>query len=61
MAFQTEVFRCLLWFERLDQVREMAWFWRLNYNNVRPHESLGDILPAGYHKMVEHSTLELFQ
>jgi len=46
-------------FESLDQVREMAWFWRLDYNDERPHESLGDIPPTVYRKMLENSTLEL--
>ena len=48
-------------FESLDQVREMAWFWRLDYNDERPHESLGDIPPTVYRQMVENSTLELSQ
>ena len=48
-------------FESLDQVREMAWLWRLDYNDERPHESLGDIPPSVYRKMVENSTLELSQ
>ena len=46
-------------FESLDQVREMARFWRLDYNDERPHESLGDIPPTVYRKMLENSTLEL--
>ena len=43
-------------FESLDQVREMAWFWRLDYNDERPHESLGDIPPTVYRQMLDNST-----
>ena len=48
-------------FESLDQVRDMAWLWRLDYNDERPHESLGHIPPTVYRKNVENSTLELSQ
>ena len=46
-------------FESLSQVREMAWLWRLDYNEERPHESLGDIPPAIYRQQVENSNLQL--
>lgn len=46
-------------FETLSQVREMAWLWRLDYNDERPHESLGDLPPAVYRTKVENSNLEL--
>jgi len=26
----------------------MAWFWRLDYNEERTHESLGNLPPAAY-------------
>ena len=48
-------------FETLDQVRDMAWIWRLDYNDERPHESLGDIPPTVYREKLENSTLELSQ
>lgn len=35
-------------FENLTQVREMAWLWRTDYNEQRPHESLGNLPPAIY-------------
>lgn len=44
-------------FETLSQVREMAWVWRLDYNDERPHESLGDLPPAVYRAKVENSNL----
>ncbi len=46
-------------FESLGQVREMAWLWMLDYNDERPHESLGDISPAVYRQKVENSSLGL--
>ncbi|MFM2480056.1 IS3 family transposase [Celerinatantimonas sp. YJH-8] len=46
-------------FESLEQVQEMAWFWRLDYNEWRTHESLGHLPPAAYRKQLENSTLEL--
>jgi putative transposase len=46
-------------FESLSQVREMAWVWMLDYNDERPHESLGDLPPAVYRAKVENSNLEL--
>lgn len=46
-------------FESLSQVRDMAWVWMLDYNDERPHESLGDLPPAVYRAKVENSNLEL--
>lgn len=46
-------------FESLNQVREMAWFWRLDYNEERTHESLGNLPPAVYRVKLENSSLEL--
>jgi len=42
-------------FENLSQVREMAWQWRLDYNDERPHESLGDVPPIEYRRKLENS------
>jgi len=47
-------------FETLSQVREMAWFWMLDYNDERLHESLGDLPPAVYRAKMENSNLALF-
>ena len=46
-------------FETLDQVREMAWVWMLDYNDEWPHESLGHMPPAVYRQKVENSSLEV--
>lgn len=48
-------------FDDLDQVRELAWNWMLEYNEERPHDSLGKVPPSVYRerKEAENSTLEL--
>ncbi len=33
-------------FARLDDVREAAHWWMIEYNELRPHDSLGDQTPA---------------
>ena len=35
-------------FARLEEVREAAYWWMLEYNEERPHDSLGDLTPAEY-------------
>jgi len=42
-------------FEYLSHVREMAWLWRLDYNEERPHESLGHLPPSIYRQKLENS------
>ncbi|MCV2884725.1 transposase, partial [Aestuariibacter sp. AA17] len=46
-------------FESITQVREMSWFWRLDYNEERTHESSGKLPPAAYRAKLENSNLEL--
>ena len=48
-------------FETLHQVREMAWVWMLDYNDDRPHDSLGKLPPTLYWQKLENSTLLLSQ
>lgn len=36
------------WFESLEQAREMTGTWRTEYNNHRPHRSLGNCSPAEF-------------
>lgn len=46
-------------FVRLEDVREAAYWWRLEYNEVRPHDSLGDLTPSEYAKVAGNSSYEL--
>ena len=46
-------------FESITQVKEMAWFWRIDYNEDRTHESLGHLPPSAYRAKLENSSLEL--
>jgi putative transposase len=45
-TFREEVLDAHL-FGRLDHVREAAWWWMLEYNEQQPHDSLGELTPAG--------------
>jgi putative transposase len=46
-------------FVRLEDIREAAYWWRLEYNEVRPHDSLGDLTPIEYAHAAENSSSEL--
>ncbi|WP_240464898.1 IS3 family transposase, partial [Paraferrimonas sp. SM1919] len=48
-SFRKEFLNAYL-FDDLEQVRDMAWHWMLDYNNERPHESIGNIPPSEYHQ-----------
>jgi putative transposase len=36
------------WFKNLAEARKIVEVWRIEYNNVRPHSSLGNLTPAEY-------------
>ncbi len=60
-TFRHEVLDAYL-FESLGQVREITRHWMTEYNEERPHDSLGRIPPAMFRRQVEragNSTLEL--
>ncbi|MBK6732878.1 MAG: transposase family protein [bacterium] len=44
-TFRDELLSAYL-FDDLDQVRELAWNWMLDYNEERPHDSLGKVPPS---------------
>ena len=47
-------------FVRLADVREAAWWWMLEYNEDRPHDSLDGMTPIEFRQLnAESSTLEL--
>jgi putative transposase len=46
-------------FARLENVREAAYWWKLEYNEDRPHDSLGDLTPVEYAQTARNSTLEV--
>ena len=59
-TFRGEVLSAYL-FEDLDQVRQIAWEWMIEYNEERPHDALGKIPPKAFRKKVEagNSSYEL--
>jgi putative transposase len=60
-TFRHEVLDAYL-FESLTEVREITRHWMTEYNEERPHDSLGRIPPAMFRRQVENaenSTLEL--
>ncbi len=51
-TFRSEVLSAYL-FEDLDQVRQIAWEWMIEYNEERPHDALGKIPPSAFREQVE--------
>ena len=43
-------------FLRLEDVREAAYWWTIEYNEQRPHDSLGDLTPTEYRQQVAGSS-----
>ena len=47
-------------FHNLGEVREATYWWMIEYNEQRPHDSLGDLTPSEFLlKHAENSTLQL--
>jgi putative transposase len=46
-------------FVRLEDVREAAYWWMLEYNEERPHDSLGDLTPVEFAQVARNSSSEL--
>ena len=58
-TYREEVLSLYL-FEDLHQVREVTYWWRIDYNESRPHDALGDRTPAEcLETEPEHSIFEL--
>jgi len=45
------------WFVTLKDAREMAEAWRIDYNEFRPHSSLGDLSPVQYINKTEKTLI----
>ena len=54
-TFREEVLDQYL-FRRFEDVREAACWWMLEYNEQRPHDSLGDLTPAEVRQKYEESS-----
>ena len=48
-------------FESLRQVREITRAWIIEYNEERPHDSLGKIPPAMFRRQVENARNSTFE
>ena len=59
-TFRSEVLNAYI-FESLEEVREVAWWWMIAYNEERLHDALGGLPPTIFRKRlkVETSTFEL--
>lgn len=57
-TYRNEVLDLYL-FDDLDQVRETTYWWMIEYNENRSHDSLGDLTPAEY--MLEKAGNSTFQ
>lgn len=57
-SFREDILDCYL-FESLDEVRDAAWEWLLEYNEERPHDSLDDMTPLEYRRKYESQRAEV--
>jgi putative transposase len=46
-------------FLRLDDVREATWWWMQEYNEQRPHDSLGELTPVEFRQRASSSSFDV--
>jgi putative transposase len=51
-TYREEVLNAHL-FHSLDEVREITWWWMMDYNEERPHTATNNIPPTHYRKQIE--------
>lgn len=56
-SFREDILDCYL-FDTLDEVRDMAWDWQIEYNEERSHDSLNDLTPVEYRQRYEAQLAE---
>ncbi len=54
-TYREEVLNAHL-FHTLDEVREITWWWMMDYNEERPHTATNRIPPTAYRMQIEHTT-----
>ena len=57
-SYRTEVLDVYL-FNSLDEVRDITWAWKQEYNEVRGHDSLGKLTPIEFYEKARVSTFDL--
>lgn len=56
-SFREDILDCYL-FDSLDEVRDMAWEWQIEYNEERSHDSLNNLTPVEYRQRYETQLAE---
>jgi putative transposase len=56
-SFREDILDCYL-FDTLDEVRDAAWDWQIEYNEERSHDSLNDLTPLEYRLRYEAQLAE---
>lgn len=57
-SFREDILDCYV-FDTLDEVRDAAWDWQIEYNEERPHDSLSNLTPLEYRLRYEAQQAEV--
>ena len=52
-SFREDILDAYL-FENIDQLRQLAWEWKEDYNSNYPHQSLNNLSPLRYYHLNHH-------